>query len=101
MIQSTHQVTNDREGQEVHHSIQQYFMSLLQNMADFLPTDVDWAIDITQHFWTHIKDNVCVQMQSDRFIHNSAGSLHDPFNQLMHFWEAGFAAATITEDMLS
>jgi hypothetical protein len=99
VIQSIHQVTKDAQRQEVHQTVQQYFTSL-QNMANFLPTDIDWAIDITQHFWTHLKDHVRVQMQSDRFVHNSAGSRRDPFNQLMNL-QAAFAAATIAEDTLS
>jgi hypothetical protein len=91
VIQSIHQVTKDAQGQEVHQTVQQYFSSL-QNM--------DWAIDITQHFWTHLKNDIQVQMQSDQFVHNSATSRCDPFSQLMNL-QAAFAAATIAKDTLS
>lgn len=47
-------------------------------LTNFLPPDGDWAIYITKHVWTHLKDNVHVQLQPDRFFRNSAGSQHGP-----------------------
>jgi hypothetical protein len=99
VIQSIHQVTKDAQGQEVHQTLQQYFTSL-QNMAHFLPNDTGWAINIAQHFWTHPKDDVRVQMQSDGFIHKSSVSRHDRFSQKMNL-QAAFASASFSEDTLS
>jgi hypothetical protein len=46
VIHNIHQVTKDEKGQEIHHqSVAQYFTSL-QNMANFLPKNQDWEIDI-------------------------------------------------------
>jgi hypothetical protein len=99
VIQNIHQVTKDEKGQEVHQSVAQYFTSL-QNMANFLPKNEDWEIDITQHFWTHLTDNIRVQMQSNGFSHTSASTHRDPFSQLMDLQNA-YAAATVAEDALN
>jgi hypothetical protein len=99
VIQSIHQVSKDDKGLEVKQSVVQYFNSL-QCMTNFLPTDQDWSIDITQHFWTHLLSNIRVQMQANGYVHNSAGSKRDPFSQLMSLQNA-FAAATVAEDTLT
>jgi hypothetical protein len=66
----------------------------------FLAKQHFWAIDITQYFWTHLKNNICIQMQLDQFVHNSAGSCCDPnFNQRMSL-QAAFSATTIAKDTL-
>jgi hypothetical protein len=89
----------DEKGQEIHQSVAQYF-TLLQNMANFLPKNQDWEIDITQHFWTHLTDNIRVQMQSNGYSHISTANRRDPFNQLMDLQNA-YAAATVAEDALN
>jgi hypothetical protein len=99
VIQSIHQVSKDDKGVEVQQTVVQYFNSL-QCMTNFLPSDQDWSIDITQHFWTHLLSNIRVQMQANGYVHNSAASLRDPFSQLMSLQEA-FAAATVAEDTLT
>jgi hypothetical protein len=99
VIQSIHQVSKDEKGVEVQQTVVQYFNSL-QCMNNFLPADKDWSIDITQHFWTHLLSNIRVQMQANGYVHNSAGSQRDPFNQLMSLQRA-FAAATVAEDTLA
>jgi hypothetical protein len=99
VIQSIHQVSKDEKGIEVQQSVVQYFNSL-QCMTNFLPADEEWSIDITQHFWTHLLSNIRVQMQANGYVHNSAGSQRDPFNQLMSLQRA-FAAATVAEDTLN
>jgi hypothetical protein len=99
VIQSIHQVSKDDKGVEIQQTVAQYFNSL-QCMTNFLPSNQDWSIDITQHFWTHLLSNIRVQMQANGYVHNSAASLRDPFSQLMSLQEA-FAAATVAEDTLT
>jgi hypothetical protein len=84
---------------EVQQSVVQYFNSL-QCITNFLPTNKDWCIDITQHFWTHLLNNIRVQMQANGYVHNSAKSKRDPFSQLMSLQRA-FAAATVAKDTLT
>jgi hypothetical protein len=66
-------------------------------MTNFKPADEDWSIDITEHLWTHLLSNICVQMQANGYIHNSAGSQQDPCSQLMSLQHA-FATVTVAKD---
>jgi hypothetical protein len=96
VIQNIHQSTQvDNVAIEL--SIEEFF-NAIQHMTGFFPQgdDMLWPIDVTQHFITHCNEDVCLEMQSDKFEYNSALASRKPYDQLESLQKA-YSAAIIAE----
>ncbi len=96
VIQSIHQVTKDTQGDTVTLTVESYFTSV-QRMTNFLPKDAgDWSIDVTQHFQSHLREDIRSEMKSNSYMYNAALALKDPYSQLMNL-QACYGQASIAE----
>jgi rubrerythrin len=77
------------------HSVEHYFKAV-QRMTNLLPKDVAWSLDVTQHFVTHLRQDIRAQMQSAGHIYNSTVTPRDGYSQLMAL-QASYASACIAE----
>jgi hypothetical protein len=84
VIQSIHQVTKDTQGDTVTLTVKSYF-TFVQRMTSFLPKDAgDWSINVTQHFQSHLREDIRSEMKSNSYMYNAALALKDPYSQLMN-----------------
>jgi hypothetical protein len=74
----------DTQGDTVTLTVESYFMSVLR-MTNFLPKDAgDWSIDATQHFQSHLREDIRSEMKSNSYMYNAALALKEPYSQLMN-----------------
>jgi hypothetical protein len=69
-------------------------------MTEFFPKDLNWDMDIMQHFITHLRDNICQEMNSKCYLYNSATAGKDTYLQLINL-QLAFEAATIAEESIT
>jgi hypothetical protein len=67
-------------------------------MTGFFPhsDDTPWPIDVAQHFLTHCNADVRLEMQSYKFVYNSALASRRPYDQLENL-QTAYSAAIIAE----
>jgi hypothetical protein len=101
IITALRQSSIDDKGEKVILSIKQFHSNLL-NVTNFLSSSADaiWPVDITQHFVTHLLNDITEQMHANSFAHNAQHARKDPFSQIMSL-SAAFTAATVAESQLA
>jgi hypothetical protein len=78
-------------------TIEQFF-NAIQRMTGFFPQndDMSWPIDVTQHFSTHCHQDVRDEMNSNKFVYDSATASKKPYDQLANL-QLAYAAANTAE----
>jgi hypothetical protein len=101
IITALRQSSMDNKGENVTLSIKQFHSNLL-NVKNFLSNSADaiWPVDITQHFVTHLLNDITEQMHANGYNHNAQTARKDPFGQIMTLSTA-FTAATNAETQLA
>jgi hypothetical protein len=81
-------------------TVESYFTSV-QRMTNFLPKDAgDWSIDVTQHFQSHLREDIRSEMKSNSYMYNAALALKDPYSQLTNLQDC-YGQASIAETSIN
>jgi hypothetical protein len=77
------------------------YVTSVQRMTNFLPKDAgDWLIDVTQHFQSHLREDIHSEMKSNSYTHNAALALKDPYSQLTNLQDC-YGQASIAETSIN
>jgi uncharacterized Zn finger protein (UPF0148 family) len=97
IIQSIHQVSYDSSTPDtkITLTVTQYF-NAIQRLTSFLPKSESWAIDVTQHFLSHLVVDVRDQMKGQGHTYDSSKASRAPFAQISALQRA-FSAAVLAE----
>jgi hypothetical protein len=98
ILQDIHHSSKDEKGEVKVLSVEQYF-NAIQRMTNFLPKSGTWPLDVGQHFFTHLLDDVRQQMTANKYSYDSTQSSKTPYDQITQLQEA-YAAATVAESQI-
>jgi uncharacterized Zn finger protein (UPF0148 family) len=100
IIQSIHQLSYDSSApdKKIILSVSQYF-NAIQRLTSFLPKNMEWSIDVTQHFLSHLVVDVRDQMKGQGHQYDPATASRAPFAQISAL-QTAFSAAILAETNL-